>query len=415
MHFTQQLALAAALASVTSALPHVAFPNKRSENTTKTTFTVQQTVKGDPNTKLAGPVALARAIGKYAKVGATVPQVVNAAAAKAAQSDDGTVVASPSQYDSEYIESVTIGGQKLNLDFDTGSSDLWVFSSELTAANQKGHNIYNPKKSKTSKKLTGESWTISYGDQSSASGDVYSDTVNVGGTTVTGQAVEAAATISAEFASGDNDGLLGLGFSSINTVTPDQQQTFFANAETLLDAPLFTANLKKGAPGSYNFGYIDDSEYTGTVSYTNVDNSQGFWGYTTDSYTIGSGGSPVSSSIKSIADTGTTLLLVDDSIVSAYYAQVSGSSNSQSDGGYVFPCTATLPDISFTIGGYTGTVPGSYVNYAPASANGQCFGGVQSNAGIGFSIFGDIWLKSQFVVFSDAQGGPQIGYAAKAT
>lgn len=413
MHFTQQLALAAALASVTSAFPHSAFINKRAENDTKTTFTVQQKVKGDPNTKLAGPVALARAIGKYAKVGAQVPQVVNAAAAQAAKSNDGTVVASPNQYDSEYIETVSIGGQTLNLDFDTGSSDLWVFSSELSAANKRGHNIYSPSKSKTAKKLTGESWRISYGDKSSASGDVYSDTVDVGGTTVTGQAVEAAATISAQFASGESDGLLGLGFSSINTVSPDQQNTFFANAAPILDAPLFTANLKKGAPGSYNFGYIDASEHTGTISYTAVDNSQGFWGYTTDSYTIGNGNA-VQASFQTIADTGTTLLLTDDAIVSAYYSQVRGSSNSQSDGGYVFPCSARLPDISFSIGSYTGTVPGSYVNYAPASAPGTCFGGIQSNAGIGFSIFGDIWLKSQFVVFSDGQNGPQIGYAAKA-
>ena len=307
---------------------------------------------------------------------------------------------------------MSIGGQTLNLDFDTGSSDLWVFSSELPASDQTGHNIYTPGSS--AQLLNGETWSITYGDQSSASGNVYTDTVDVGGTTVTNQAVEAAQTVSAEFVSGGNDGLLGLGFSSINTVTPDKQNTFFTNAESNLDAPLFTANLKKGEPGNYNFGYIDSSEYTGQISYTTVDNSQGFWGYTTDSYTV-AGGSAVTGSIQSIADTGTTLLLVDDSVVSAYYGQVQGSSNSQSDGGYIFPCSATLPDISFTIGSYTGTVPGSYINYAPASESGSCFGGVQSNSGIGFSIFGDIWLKSQFVVFDDASGGPQLGYAAKPT
>ena len=411
MLFTQQFALAAALASVSSALPHTMFET-RAGNTTKTTFTVQQKIQGEAGKKLAGPIAMARAIGKYAKIGAKIPEVVNVAAAKAAQTDDGTVVANPAQYDSEYIESVSVGGQTLNLDFDTGSSDLWVFSSQLPSQDQQGHNVYTPGSS--AKLLNGESWSITYGDQSSASGNVYADTVNVGGTTVTAQAVEAAATISSEFVQGGNDGLLGLGFSSINTVTPDQQKTFFTNAETLLDAPVFTANLKKGQPGNYNFGYIDNAEYTGQISYTSVDNSQGFWGYTTDSYTVGKG-KPVTSSIQSIADTGTTLLLIEDAVVSAYYKQVKGSQNSQSDGGYVFPCSATLPDLSFTIGSYTGTIPGSYINYAPASASGTCFGGVQSSQGIGFNIFGDIWLKSQFVVFSDAQGGPQIGYAAKAT
>lgn len=91
----------------------------------------------------------------------------------------------------------------------------WVFSSLLPASQQSGHRIYvvNP-----AKKQAGETWSITYGDGSSSSGTVYTDTVSIGATTVTGQAVEAANTISAQFASNLNDdGLLGLAFDSINT------------------------------------------------------------------------------------------------------------------------------------------------------------------------------------------------------
>lgn len=38
--------------------------------------------------------------------------------------EDGEVVATPEPDESEYLSPVTVGGQKLNLNFDTGSADL---------------------------------------------------------------------------------------------------------------------------------------------------------------------------------------------------------------------------------------------------------------------------------------------------
>jgi hypothetical protein len=53
------------------------------------------------------------------------------------------------------------------------------------------------------------------------------------------------------------------------TVSPQPQTTFFDTAinEGLLDANVFTADLKKGAPGSYDFGFIDSTKYTGSITY----------------------------------------------------------------------------------------------------------------------------------------------------
>jgi aspergillopepsin I len=147
--------------------------------------------------------------------------------------------------------------------------------------------------------------------------------------------------------------------------------------------------------------------------------------FTADSYSVGGKSGP---SITGIADTGTSLLLVDDSVVSAYWGQVVGSVNDATQGGYTFPCDGALPDFSVVISGATRTgkfyvpqphaklsrltilpVPGSYMNYASVNST-TCFGGLQSNAGVGFSIFGDIFLKSQYVVFDMSQSSPRIGF-----
>lgn len=161
----------------------------------------------------------------------------------------GSAAAIPEEYDVEYLTPVQIGTppQTLNLDFDTGSADLWVYSSATPASDVNGQEVYNPGASNTSSKLQGSTWDISYGDGSSSSGHVYYDNVTVGGLSVYPMAVEAADDVSAEFtADSDIDGLLGLAFGKLNTVSPKKQKTFFEAARPTLDKYVFTADLKAG-------------------------------------------------------------------------------------------------------------------------------------------------------------------------
>lgn len=58
----------------------------------------------------------------YTKYNRPAPEHVQKAAA--ADAGTGSVSATAEQYDSEYICPVTVGNNQLNLDFDTGSSDL---------------------------------------------------------------------------------------------------------------------------------------------------------------------------------------------------------------------------------------------------------------------------------------------------
>lgn len=113
----------------------------------------------------------------------------------------------------------------------------------------------------------------------------------------------------------------------------------------------------------------------------------------------------------SIADTGTSLLYLPARDVAAYYRQVPGAEYNHRQAGYIFPCNSDLPDFPVVIGSTTFTVPGQYINYAPIGPN-YCYGGVQPNTGIGFNIFGDLFLKTVYVVFNKAEP-PTIGFATK--
>ncbi|KAI0401678.1 aspartic peptidase domain-containing protein [Xylaria palmicola] len=398
------IALTAALAGLAAATPI-----KGKVGTTKTgSFTVNQVANAA--FKPHGPLQLAKAYNKY---GAAMPEglaktVAKYRAAKKAKRDSGSAEATPEEYDIQYLTPVQIGtpAQTLNLDFDSGSSDLWVFSTDTPQSSVNGQAQYDPSSSSSSNEVNGATWSISYGDGSSSSGSVYHDVVDVGGVSFDSQAVESASQVSDQFAQdSNNDGLLGLAFSTLNTVTPQSEKTFFDNIVESLDVAAWTADLKYHTAGTYDFGVIDDSKYTGDITYVEVDDSQGFWGFTADID---------GTSVSGIADTGTTLALLPDSVVEGYYSQVEGAQLDQQQGGYVFPCDADLPDFTFSPGEATIAIPGQYINYAPADESGEtCFGGVQSDTGIGISIYGDIALKAAFVVFDQSQGSPRLGWANK--
>jgi hypothetical protein len=286
----------------------------------------------------------------------------------------GTVTATPEQGDVEYLSPVNIGGQTMNMDFDSGSSDLWVFSNQLPAASQTGHTVYNPQKSTAFKMMTGSTFTISYGDGSGAAGNVGTDTVNIGGATVTGQAIEMATAVSASFVQDtQSNGLVGLAFSKLNTVKPAQQKTFFDNAMGQgLAMPVFTADLRKAAVGSYEFGNIDSTKFNGSLTWAAVNTTQGFWQFSSQKFQVGTGTAMTVAGGQAIADTGTTLMLVNAAVVNAYYSQVTGAVNNQTVGGVTFPCNSQLPDLMVDIGGnYMAQVKGSDINFAQVDATGK--------------------------------------------
>ncbi|TLD04078.1 hypothetical protein PgNI_11186 [Pyricularia grisea] len=334
----------------------------------------------------------------------------NNGTAQGSGSSTGTVTAKPEAGDVEYLSPVNIGGQTLNLDFDTGSSDLWVFSTKLTdKKSQAGHVNYDPSKSKTFKQTEGSTFNISYGDGSGAAGIVGTETVEIGGVTVTEQAVELATQVSGSFVKDTaNNGLCGLAFSVLNTVRPVPQKTFFDNVMSSLAEPLFTADLRKNATGAYEFGKIDTTKFTGEMKFIPVNTTRGFWQFSSDKFQVGDGAvQQGTKNGQAIADTGTTLILANSATINGYYSKVSGAANDASVGGITVPCDAKMPDLKLDIGGVMAKVKGEDLIFAQVQGN-TCYGGLQATTS-SLQIYGDIFFKSQFVVFNG--GNKTLGIA----
>lgn len=342
--------------------------------------------------------------------------------------ETGEVTAEDQQNDSMYLCEVEIGTppQKVMLDFDTGSSDLWVFSTELSADLQKGHAVFDASKSTTFHASKSKTWQIQYGDGSSASGDVGTDVVTIGGLAIKDQSVELAKTLAAQFSQGTGDGLLGLAWPSINTIKSgyqsDPQPTPVANmiagGVVPKESQLFTScfySERDKEESFYTFGFIDQDLVKASgkeLAWTEIDNSQGFWMFPSSSVSI-NGTSIATAGNKAIADTGTTLALVSDEVCEALYKAIPNAKYDSQQQGYLIPMSTTvdqLPDFSIAVGDNVFVIQKEDLVFAQADDT-HWYGGVQSRGDNPFDILGDVFLKSIYAVWD--QGNARFGAVPK--
>jgi hypothetical protein len=293
-----------------------------------------------------------------------------------------------------------------------------MFSTELPKQSIQQHTAFDPAKSKTFALTQGAKFKISYGDGSGAAGIVGTDVVEIGGVKVENQTVELANAVSQSFVQDANtDGLVGLAFSNLNTVNDGTKKTpaktFFDNVMNDLDMPVFTADLDPDGTGVYEFGKIDATKFEGQMAWIPVKAETGFWQFPSTKFSVGNKVFENPQASDAIADTGTSLLLVDQAVAEAYYSQVKGAQLNAQVGGFIYPCKSVLPDMAVAIGdSYMAKIPGNQITFATVDkANTTCFGGVQGNQGAGLQIFGDTMFKAQLVAFNG--GNQSLGFGQK--
>ncbi|THH26750.1 hypothetical protein EUX98_g7437 [Antrodiella citrinella] len=291
------------------------------------------------------------------------------------------------------------------VDFDTGSSDLFLPGSSCTS-NCAGHKLYDPTLS-TASADRHKKFSLAYGDGSSVSGEQYTDTVTVAGLPATKQALGAANTYSDGFAKSNfpPDGLLGMGFQTISQFNaPPFMQTLIAQKQTT--KPVFAFQLTPNAPELF-LGGTNTNLYTGPITYVSV-TTQGYWQVTMDSVLIGK--TTAVTSTKAIIDTGTTLIIGDASKVQRFYSRIP-KYQYIGNGFYSIPCNA-IPTVSLTFGGKSFAIPPSVFNLGQVSAGSpNCVGAIVSSGTTSdFWIIGDSFLTTVYSIFDI--GGSRVGFAA---
>lgn len=137
-----------------------------------------------------------------------------------------------------------------------------------------------------------------------------------------------------------------------------------------------------------------------TPAYTPIDSTGGFWQFNSTTAVIN--GKTVSrpKNNVAIADTGTTLALVDDTFLKAIYAAISGSKYDSNQQGWTFPSNtpqSKLPTISVAIGGTQFSFHKEDFFFGTLD-NGMTYGGIQSRGSLTHDILGDTWLKGVYAV-----------------
>ena len=342
-----------------------------------------------------------------------------------ATGSSGSVSAEDIQNDAFYTCPVQIGtpAQTVDLNFDSGSSDLWCWSTSLDratqdAGEQQGIKIFDPKGSKTFNNAQGYRWMIRYGDGSGASGTVGTDVVKIGDVVIEHQAVEIATQVSSSFRTEQSSGLCGLAFGTINTVKPNQVKTPVENMISQKDItnPIWSVYLGSVKDLSdpdqgksfYTFGNYDHSvvEASGQeIAYTPIDSSQGFWMFSSESASV-NGKIVALPGNQAIADTGTTLMLVSDDFCEAIYSAITGAQNSQKYGGWVIPAgnVSQRPVVKVAVGKTMITIEKEQLGWADiGDGSDMVFGGIQSRGENSFDILGDTLLICCYAIFDFGQ------------
>ena len=346
-----------------------------------------------------------------------------------------TVTETLTNEDTFYFANISLGtpAQAIRVSIDTGSSDLWVnvvnstICTEHKAAYCASSGAFNAPKS-NSVKFVNDLFNVTYADGSGATGNYVTDTLAIGGKTLT----------DFQFGLGlqstTPQGVFGVGYSGDESivVNSENQKTYNNLPLALTDAKLINTpafslwlNDLDSSTGSILFGGVDTDKYHGDLESVPVLAEDGVYtgfyiALTSVSFAASSSDTAQTSTdglpAATVLDAGSTISYLPDNIVAAIYEATQAQYDENegvafvdcsvgTSGGYVnftfssptisVPMSELLVDLTESSSG-SGSASGGFTNQ-----NGQsvCTLGLAPAGDSGINILGDSFLRSAYVVY----------------
>lgn len=301
-----------------------------------------------------------------------------------------------------YVTYLALGSnkQKVGVDIDTGSSDLWVPDSSL--ANQKVavYGTYNPLTSTTSK-ATGQIFNITYANNIMTLGTFFNDSVSFDGITLNEYQFADATT------SPEGNGILGVGPVSDEALTKTENNypnfpVALRNAG-FIDKVAYSLylNNKTAASGSILFGGKDLAKIDGDL--VTLKHSGNPTALSVNLKSLSAYGGGILVNAPYILDSGTSYNYFSLPVYNALLEQLGYAGKHFFDGRPYVPCAPT-GNLDFEFDGITIGVPLSEILLSDGTD--QCVANIYISE---YNILGDLFLRHAYVVYNLEDSSIQIG------
>ncbi|KAI1294716.1 Lysosomal aspartic protease [Halotydeus destructor] len=302
----------------------------------------------------------------------------------------------------QYYAEVAFGtpGQRVNVAFDTSSSDIWVTSSKCSGLACLLHRKYNAKASSTyqanGKKATDPNTNVT--------GTLSEDTITIGGTAVSDQLfIEAISIPGTQLTIAKYDGIVGLGFGSSLLKGLKDSKAIDSESYGLY----LNRNASQANGGEINFGAADSTKYVGQLSPVAVLNS-GLSGWRVALKNVTAGDFNLGP-IEAVLNSGTALIGLEK--VQADKLNKALGGYTVWSGEYAFDCGKLdkLPGVTFDFDKYSVHLTSAdYVLVNDTPLGKFCFSGFE---GLTFAkgvtpyvALGDAFLGSVYNYFDQEKG-----------